>query len=265
MLYLSKSNNNVTKIINQFCMKFTKENALEQIKLQLGQTPDKQVASDRTLSETIDNLLPIVANDEMELADFVTKVMPAMKSVNLNVKNDVSTQVKEFKTNYKPETPPAPVPPAPPAPAPATPPAEVKPITIEDIAKLITPLQTEISTLKNQKAVESILSQAVLQRDALKPDVKNQKVWVDDAWERAIANIQPDTKPEDIVSSFKTTYEGYMTRLGANGYIPADSSQVSGKSRAQAVFEQIKDEKTILPEGAKSPQERLGLVSSETK
>lgn len=262
---MSKSNNNVTKIINQFCMKFTKENALEQIKLQLGQTPDKQVASDRTLSETIDNLLPIVANDEMELADFVTKVMPAMKSVNLNVKNDVSTQVKEFKTNYKPETPPAPVPPAPPAPAPATPPAEVKPITIEDIAKLITPLQTEISTLKNQKAVESILSQAVLQRDALKPDVKNQKVWVDDAWERATVNIQPDTKPEDIVSSFKTTYEGYMTRLGANGYIPADSSQVSGKSRAQAVFEQIKDEKTILPEGAKSPQERLGLVSSETK
>ena len=121
-------------------MKFTKENALEQIKLQLGQTPDKQVASDRTLSETIDNLLPIVANDEMELADFVTKVMPAMKSVNLNVKNDVSTQVKEFKTNYKPETPPAPVPPAPLSPAPATPPAEVKPITIEDIAKLITPL-----------------------------------------------------------------------------------------------------------------------------
>lgn len=244
-------------------MKFTKENALEQIKLQLGQTPDKQVASDRTLSETIDNLLPIVANDDMELTDFVTKVMPSMKSVNLNVKNDVSTQVKEFKTNYKPDVPPEP--PVPPVPlVPPTLPTD-KPLSKDDIIDILKPFQAEIVSLKNQKAIESVLSQAALQRDALKPDVKNQKAWVDDAWERATANIQPDTKPEDIVSSFKTTYEGYMTRLGANGYTPAEGSQGGGKSRAQAVFEQIKDEKTILPEGAKSPQERLGLVSSETK
>ena len=245
-------------------MKFTKENALEQIKLQLGQTPDKQVASDRTLSETIDNLLPIVANDEMELTDFVTKVMPSMKSVNLNVKNDVSTQVKEFKTNYKPDVPPAP-PTHPSPPTPPTPPAEPKPLTIEEIAKLINPLQAKIDGLENKRAVESILSQAVLQRDALKPDVKNQKAWVDDAWERATADIKPETKPEDIVTAFKTTYEGYMTRLGANGYIPAEGSGGGGKSKVQEVFARIKEENNILPEGAKSPQERLGLVSSETK
>lgn len=260
---MSKSNNNVTKIINQFCMKFTKENALEQIKLQLGQTPDKQVASDRTLSETIDNLLPIVANDDMELTDFVTKVMPSMKSVNLNVKNDVSTQVKEFKTNYKPDVPPEP--PVPPVPlVPPTLPTD-KPLSKDDIIDILKPFQAEIVSLKNQKAIESVLSQAALQRDALKPDVKNQKAWVDDAWERATANIQPETKPEDIITSFKTTYEGYMTRLGANGYIPAEGSQGGGKSRAQEVFTKLKDENSVLPEGAKSPQERLGLVSSEPK
>ena len=245
-------------------MKFTKENALEQIKLQLGQTPDQQVASDRTLSETIDNLLPLIANDDMELTDFVTKVMPSMKSVNLNVKNDVTTKIKDFKTNYKPETTVEKKPDEKPDEKSDERKVETtaKPFTKEDFESWMNPFKQQVETLQNQIVTKNILSQALTLRDALKPDTKNQQAWVDDAWQRATAEIKPETKPEDIITSFKTTYEGYMSRLGANGYIPADGSTGTGKSKAQETLEKMKAEEKTLLDGAKSPAERLGLTTA---
>jgi hypothetical protein len=39
----------------------------------------------------------LVANDETELEDFVTNVLPAFTTANMNIKNDVSVGIKDYK------------------------------------------------------------------------------------------------------------------------------------------------------------------------
>lgn len=45
----------------------------------------------------LDTLMPLVANDETELDDFVTNVLPAFTTANMNIKNDVTVGIKDYK------------------------------------------------------------------------------------------------------------------------------------------------------------------------
>lgn len=45
----------------------------------------------------LDTLIPLLANDETELDDFVTNVLPAFTTANMNIKNDVSVGIKDYK------------------------------------------------------------------------------------------------------------------------------------------------------------------------
>ena len=45
----------------------------------------------------LDTLMPLIANEETELEDFVANVLPAFTTANMNIKNDVSVGIKDYK------------------------------------------------------------------------------------------------------------------------------------------------------------------------
>ena len=85
-------------------MKFTKKDAYEHLVSKLltnkGQT---LYISERSVNEMLDTLMPLIANDETELDSFVDSILPMFKTADLNVKNDVSVGIADFKKSYKPE------------------------------------------------------------------------------------------------------------------------------------------------------------------
>lgn len=80
-------------------MKFTKEDVYKELVTKLTAKGEKLNLSQRSINEQIEALLPLVANDEMELADFVEKVLPIIKTSDANVRNDVSQGIKEYIDN----------------------------------------------------------------------------------------------------------------------------------------------------------------------
>ena len=52
--------------------------------------------SERSINEQLETLMPLVANEEMELADFVDKVYKSFETMNLNANNDQSTFVRAW-------------------------------------------------------------------------------------------------------------------------------------------------------------------------
>lgn len=80
-------------------MKFTNEDAYKELVARLTAKGEKLNLSQRSIKEQIEALLPLVANDETELADFVDKVLPIVKTADANVRNDVSQGIKDYKEN----------------------------------------------------------------------------------------------------------------------------------------------------------------------
>lgn len=78
-------------------MKFTKEDAYKQIVSKVPNKGQTLNISERSINEMLDTLIPLVANEETELNDFVDKILPAFKSADLNIKNDVTVGIKEYK------------------------------------------------------------------------------------------------------------------------------------------------------------------------
>ena len=84
-------------------MKFTKEEAHKDLVARLTAKGEKLNLSERTINEQLDALMPLIANEETELADFLDKVAPLFKTADTNVRNDVSVGIADFKKSYKPE------------------------------------------------------------------------------------------------------------------------------------------------------------------
>lgn len=84
-------------------MKFTNEDAYKELVARLTAKGEKLNLSQRSINEQIEALLPLIANDEMEIADFVDKVLPFIRTADANVRNDVSQGIKNYKeTNPQP-------------------------------------------------------------------------------------------------------------------------------------------------------------------
>ena len=79
-------------------MKFTKEDASKELVARMTAKGEKLNLSQRSVNEQVEHLYTLVANEEMELADFVEKVLPFVKTSDANVRNDVSQGIKDYKT-----------------------------------------------------------------------------------------------------------------------------------------------------------------------
>lgn len=91
------------KYINS--MKFTKENAYEELVKQMTAKGEALNLSARSINEQLDILMPLLANDEMELSAFIEKVLPMYKVTDANIRHDVSHGIDDFKKNYQPTPP----------------------------------------------------------------------------------------------------------------------------------------------------------------
>lgn len=78
-------------------MKFTKENAYEELVKLLTANGEKLNLSQRSINEQLETLMPLLANDETELNDFVKSVLPVFKTADANVRNDVSVGINKYK------------------------------------------------------------------------------------------------------------------------------------------------------------------------
>lgn len=88
-------------------MKFTKEQAFESLKGILTNNGKKTLRmSEKSVNKQLDTLIPLVSNDEMELADFVEKVKPTFETMNSNAEKDNSDFVKQWEKDHPTVTPP---------------------------------------------------------------------------------------------------------------------------------------------------------------
>ena len=88
-------------------MKFTKEQAYEELVRLMTSKGEKLNLSSRTMNADLETLIPVLANEETEMNDFVAKVLPIFQSADANVRNDVSVGIKAYK-EQNPPTPPTP-------------------------------------------------------------------------------------------------------------------------------------------------------------
>jgi hypothetical protein len=79
----------------------TREELLKQVKAQLG-TFKLTSLSERTINEELDDVLEDFGEDEEKNSTIVTKVAKRLKRMEGNLHADVSTEVEEFRKNYKP-------------------------------------------------------------------------------------------------------------------------------------------------------------------
>lgn len=83
-------------------MKFTKEDAFESLKSTLTNNGRKTLRmSEKSLLSQLETLMPLLADEEMELEAFVEKVKPSFDVMNSNAEHDRSTFIKKWNADHK--------------------------------------------------------------------------------------------------------------------------------------------------------------------
>lgn len=87
-------------------MKFTKEQAFEILRSNLTNGGKKPLRmSEKSINAQLDTLIPLVANDEMELNDFIDKVKTTFATMNSNAEKDNSDFIKQWEKDHPSPTP----------------------------------------------------------------------------------------------------------------------------------------------------------------
>ena len=82
-------------------MKFTKEEAFESLKGILTNNGKKTLRmSEKSINKQLETLMPLIANEEMELKDFVEKVKDTFSVMNSNAEKDNSDFVKQWEKEH---------------------------------------------------------------------------------------------------------------------------------------------------------------------
>ena len=82
-------------------MKFTKEQAFEILRSNLTNGGKKTLRmSEKSINAQLDTLIPLVANDDMELNDFIEKVKTTFATMNSNAEKDNSDFIKQWKEQH---------------------------------------------------------------------------------------------------------------------------------------------------------------------
>lgn len=83
-------------------MKFTKDEALEKLKGILTVDSKKPLRmSEKSLERQLETLMPLVADDEMELDAFVEKVKVSFETMNSNAEKDNADFVRKWNEEHK--------------------------------------------------------------------------------------------------------------------------------------------------------------------
>lgn len=205
--------------------KFTKEEARENLmgKFSSGEGKTSLKLSERTISETLDTLMPL-AGEEMELTAFIDDIaFKAISSMNGNFIHETS----EFAKNYKPEPP--------------------KPngMTEEQVKALIEQetktYKDQISTLTSERD-KAVRSAAIA---AKKDELKLSKAWVvdfDNAVRIAELELTPEASADDVFNKAKDIFNATLAARGEE-YKPQPSQHEPPASDFNSLAERRKKAK----------------------
>lgn len=199
-------------------MKFTKEEAFESLKGILTNNGKKTLRmSEKSINRQLESLMPLIANEEMELKDFVDKVKDTFSVMNSNAEKDNSDFVKQWEKDH-PQVNPEPQKPNEPKPEDA-------------MAKMLKRLE-ELENREAARDKEAKMSQK--KKDLLK--AMKEKGIKDEQWSKDLVaeiSLTEDFDVEAKADSYLKLYnKSQAASAGGNGATPADTSNSGGSKEA---------------------------------
>lgn len=195
-------------------MKFTKEEAVEKLNQLLTNDGKKPLRmSAKTLNEHAESLMSLVADEEMELDDFVTKVKPMLENVNSNMEKDRSDFIKEYQKTH----------PEPPKPKKKTEEGEgegKEPTLLEQIQQQLNELKEQNRQREETEAVEAKRKEV---RKYLETNHVTDAKWID-----SILEIATIGKDDDAEEKGKTYLELYNQSRSGGGPITPKTPRGGG-------------------------------------
>ena len=206
-------------------MKFTKEEAFESLKGILTNNGKKPLRmSEKSINRQLESLMPLIANEEMELKDFVDKVKDTFSVMNSNAEKDNSDFVKQWEKDH-PQVNPEPQKPNEPQPDDA-------------MAKMLKRLE-ELENREAERDKEAKMSQK--KKDLLK--AMKEKGIKDEQWSKDLVaeiSLTEDFDVEAKADSYLKLYnKSQAASAGGNGATPAGTSN-SGANREAHRFDYLK-------------------------
>lgn len=206
-------------------MKFTKEEAFESLKGILTNNGKKTLRmSEKSINRQLESLMPLIANEEMELKDFVDKVKDTFSVMNSNAEKDNSDFVKQWEKDH-PQVNPEPQKPNEPQPDDA-------------MAKMLKRLE-ELENREAERDKEAKMSQK--KKDLLK--AMKEKGIKDEQWSKDLVaeiSLTEDFDVEAKADSYLKLYnKSQAASAGDNGATPAGTSN-SGGNREAHRFDYLK-------------------------
>lgn len=199
-------------------MKFTKEQAIQELKGQFSSKGKNLKLSDRTISEAMDSLL-LFAGDETELADFVTKAFPVMDSTNGNLIKENADAIAAWNAAHP--TPAGITPPTPPANAGVMTPEQLAAILNPLLSAQLNPLKDKLAGFEREKTNEQMMSDAVSLFNKENPK-EHLKSWKDEAVRVAKGSLLETDTAQTVAARIKENFNHYATLAGeVEPFIPA--------------------------------------------
>lgn len=207
-------------------MKFTKEEAFENIKSKLTDKGKKLFMSERSINEQLETLMPLVATEEMELADFVDKVYRSFETMNLNSNNDQSTFVREWKEKHPDTKPSATTQPT----QTTTQPTQTTTSAEENNRKEFEEMRQQIQILMNEREATRKENAIADKRKELQVAMKSKGI-KDEQWISDYANEILVTEDMDVSAKADSALKIY-NRINASsgGSATPNASSSSGKA-----------------------------------
>lgn len=205
-------------------MKFTKEEAFEKLKGYLTNNGKKTLRmSERSINKQLESLMPLIAGEEMELDDFISKVKDTFSVMNSNVEKDNSDFVKEWEKNH-PVEPPKPSDPKPTEPKPAD----------EATAALLKRIE-ELEKKENERTKEANISQK--KKELLK--AMKEKGIKDEQWSKDFISeitVTEDMNVDEKADAFLKIYNKSAAANTGEGATPFGSASGGGDPNKKDPF-----------------------------
>lgn len=179
-------------------MKFTKQQAFENLKGALTEGGKTLRLTERSINEMLETLTPLLATEETELTDFMSKALPLFKTANGNMEKDYS----DFVQSYKSQTT-----------SPATQQTTQKPAEgTSELEKRLAQLEQELQAEKREKVISQ-------KKQDLKGKLKTKGVkndsWINDFIQEIniTEDFDVDAKLDSYVKIYNQSQANFTTSM----------------------------------------------------
>lgn len=174
-------------------MKFNKDEAYKDLVGKMTAKGEKLNLSERSISEQLDTLIALLDNDELEVGDFVDKVLPIIRTADANVRNDVSVGIRAYEEKHPKTT------------EPTHEPKEGE----SELEKRIKAMEEELAKSKSEKRVSELKSEVI---SKLKEKGIDDSTWCNSLL--SIVSFDEDYNVDANVESYVALYNQQSSETG---------------------------------------------------